>query len=133
MLTLAVPPMAPAVNRLVALPLDVGAIGAANVPSVPENAAIVPSGIVPPDDVSALEELNVRSAVTADEENAAIVVGVALTPSTRYGLVDTGPETSFDVSEQPGPPVPGPKLQPHQLSMAFAPPLVFEMAAPVAA
>ena len=47
----------------VAFPLVVIAVGVANVPSVPENAATIPLGTVPPPDVSVFDELNVRFAV----------------------------------------------------------------------
>ena len=62
-LRLAMPWAPPAVYKAVALPFVVVEGGLVNVPSVAESVMGVPFGIVPPDDVSALDELNVTSAV----------------------------------------------------------------------
>jgi hypothetical protein len=77
-LRLGLPKLNPAVKASLALPLTVVAVGVAKVPSVPENAALVPSGIVPPDDVSAFDESNVKSAVTLEDVSGGIVAGDAL-------------------------------------------------------
>ena len=124
-------PVAPAVKMLAALPADVGAVGAANVPSVPANVAVIPFGSVPPDDVSADAELKVRSAVTEDDAPTAIAAGAAVTPRTRYGVEATVPAVPFAGAEHPAPAAPGPKLHPHQLLVAVMAAVPLKTAEPV--
>jgi hypothetical protein len=117
-LRLAVPRTPPAVYKLVALPFVVVEDGLANVPSVAENVMGVPFGIVPPEDVSTLDELNVTSAVMVEDPPGRTEVGEVLEFNTRNGLAATVPATPLGVAAQPAPPAPGPKLHPHQLFVA---------------
>jgi hypothetical protein len=117
-LRLAAPRVAPAVNRAVALPLEVGNEAGTIAPSVAENPTSVPFGTAPPPDVSASDELKVRSAVIGDEPPRRTLVLAAPAFSTRYGLVVAAPATPFAVTAHPAPPAPGPKLHPHQLFSA---------------
>ena len=67
-----------------------------------------------------VSEFCVRSAATVDMPFCGIEFGAALTPSTGRGLAfrlaAPVPPSPFGVPLHPAPPVPGPKLQPHQLS-----------------
>jgi hypothetical protein len=117
-LRLAMPRTPPAVYKSVALPFVVVEEGLANVPSVAENVIGVPFGIVPPEDVSALAELNVTSAVMVEDSPGSIKVRVVRDVNTRNGLAATVPATPLGVPAQPAPPAPGPKLHPHQLFVA---------------
>jgi len=113
-----VPATAPAVYTPVVLPFVNGDDGAANAPSVPENVATVPVGIVPPADVSVSAELNVRSAVRVEDPPGTRLAGDALDLNTRNGLAVTVPATLFGVLAHPSPATPGPELHPHQLFVA---------------
>ena len=95
-------------------------------------AALVPLGIVPPDDVSAFDELKVRSAVMVDDTSGGIVAGEALAFRISCGEVVTAPTTLFGVPAHPAPPRPGPKLQPHQLFVAAIVPRFSKIALPIA-
>ena len=116
-----------------AFPLVVVAVGVANVPSVPENAATMPLGTVPPPDVFVPSELIVRSAVAVDEPPGPIAAGDAAALKARYGVAVTDPDTPFGTPGVPkhppstGPPAPGPKLQPHQLFVAVTVPTLSKM------
>ena len=66
------------------MPFAVGNDGVAKVPSVPEKAAIVPPGTVPPGDVSTFEELKVKSAVIVDIPCGRTADGETLPFNTRY-------------------------------------------------
>src|SRR5438309_1168416 len=92
-LTLAVPAAPPAVNPSVAFPLTVGADGDAKAPSVPANAAVVPSGTVPPAVVSVPFESKLSAAVMLDGAPVPTEEGDVAAFKIRYGDVVAAPAT----------------------------------------